>query len=248
MIGGRSRVWSGGVGGIRKVKSDIGVPTAKLCRSVVSGVTGLAVHSGPLDANPVREIRRIEQGRKRKLPRSLTIDEIEFTHQVKPDIVLCGSVVDSAGAGSTASETHRRSSAHRGRTQEQSSVDTGSGSLSPSSNEERTRRQRSSPSPDRRPSQGRPSSRGTALNQHDVDLLTPHRTTLELRRDLGSAMTWFGITSASCSNHHSHRRVSNSPCHGSAPDTRSVATRITSLGRSLYIPNLAPMSSSAPLF
>ncbi|MFK4084145.1 tyrosine-type recombinase/integrase [Kribbella sp. NPDC020789] len=63
---------------IRRIKSDVGVPTAKLCRSVVSGVMGLAVRSGPLDANPVREIRRIEQPRKKKLARSLTIEEVEL--------------------------------------------------------------------------------------------------------------------------------------------------------------------------
>lgn len=63
---------------IRKIKIEIGVPTAKLCRSVVSGVMGLAVRSGPLSANPVREIRRIEEGRKKKLARSLTIEELEI--------------------------------------------------------------------------------------------------------------------------------------------------------------------------
>ncbi|MEV6283078.1 tyrosine-type recombinase/integrase [Kribbella sp. NPDC051770] len=63
---------------IRTVKTDVGVPTAKLCRSVTSGVMGLAVRSGPLDVNPVREIRRIERPRGKKLARSLTIEEVEL--------------------------------------------------------------------------------------------------------------------------------------------------------------------------
>ncbi|TCN41020.1 site-specific recombinase XerD [Kribbella orskensis] len=63
---------------IRKVKTDTGVPTAKLCRSVTSGVMGLAVRSGPIAVNPVREIRRIERPRQKKLARSLTVEEVEL--------------------------------------------------------------------------------------------------------------------------------------------------------------------------
>ncbi|MEV6892728.1 tyrosine-type recombinase/integrase [Kribbella sp. NPDC051137] len=63
---------------IHKVKAKVGVPTAKLCRSVTSGVMSLAVRSGPLDANPVREIRRIESARRKKLARSLTVEQIEL--------------------------------------------------------------------------------------------------------------------------------------------------------------------------
>ncbi|MEI8413148.1 MULTISPECIES: site-specific integrase [unclassified Kribbella] len=63
---------------IHKVKAQVGVPTAKLCRSVTSGVMGLAVRSGPLDANPVREIRRIETARRKKLARSLTVEQVEL--------------------------------------------------------------------------------------------------------------------------------------------------------------------------
>ncbi|TDW70605.1 site-specific recombinase XerD [Kribbella pratensis] len=63
---------------IHKVKAKSGVPTAKLCRSVTSGVMGVAVRSGPLDANPVREIRRIESSRRKKLARSLTVEQVEL--------------------------------------------------------------------------------------------------------------------------------------------------------------------------
>jgi integrase len=63
---------------IHKIKAEVGVPTAKACRSVTSGIMGLAVRSGPLDANPVREIRRIETARKKKLARALTVEEVEL--------------------------------------------------------------------------------------------------------------------------------------------------------------------------
>ncbi|ADB31176.1 integrase family protein [Kribbella flavida DSM 17836] len=60
---------------IAAIKADAGAPTAKTCRSLISGVMGLAVRYGALTANPVREVERIEVGRKKK-PRALTAEEI----------------------------------------------------------------------------------------------------------------------------------------------------------------------------
>jgi integrase len=51
-----------------------GTATAKTCRAVVSGVLGLAVRHGALDGNPVRDVGRIEGGR-RNAPRALTAAE-----------------------------------------------------------------------------------------------------------------------------------------------------------------------------
>jgi integrase len=59
---------------IAKIKKDVGPPTARTCRSIVSGVMGLAVRYGALSANPVREVERVE-GLPRKEPRALTEDE-----------------------------------------------------------------------------------------------------------------------------------------------------------------------------
>ncbi|MEU6155224.1 site-specific integrase [Actinosynnema sp. NPDC047251] len=56
------------------VRDLVGVSTAKTARSVVSGVLGLAVRHGALDANPTRETSRLEGGRK-KGPRALTLEE-----------------------------------------------------------------------------------------------------------------------------------------------------------------------------
>ncbi len=59
---------------IGALKTDIGPATAKTCRSVVSGVMGLAVRYGAVAANPVREVERIEGASKRE-PRALTLEE-----------------------------------------------------------------------------------------------------------------------------------------------------------------------------
>ena len=42
------------------IKADVSAATAKSCRSVISGVMGLAVRYGAVSANPVREVERIE--------------------------------------------------------------------------------------------------------------------------------------------------------------------------------------------
>lgn len=56
---------------IAAIKVDVGPPTAKTCRSVISGVMGLAVRYGAVSTNPVREVDRIE-AKTKKAPRALT--------------------------------------------------------------------------------------------------------------------------------------------------------------------------------
>ena len=58
-----------------RIKKDVGAPTAKSCRSVVSSVLSLAVRYGAVTINPVREVERIE-ARARKTPRALSESEI----------------------------------------------------------------------------------------------------------------------------------------------------------------------------
>lgn len=56
------------------LKRDVGTATARTCRSIVSGVLGVAVRHGAISANPVREVERIEGG-PAKEPRALTAEE-----------------------------------------------------------------------------------------------------------------------------------------------------------------------------
>ena len=70
---------------IRAVKADISAATAKSCRSVISGVMGLAVRYGAVMANPVREVERIES-RPRREPRALTVAErVALLEQLQAD-------------------------------------------------------------------------------------------------------------------------------------------------------------------
>ena len=59
---------------LAKTKKLVGVSTARTCRSIISGVMGLAVRAGAIRINPVREVSRIEGGPV-KQPRALTSDE-----------------------------------------------------------------------------------------------------------------------------------------------------------------------------
>ncbi|MGW6277075.1 phage integrase central domain-containing protein [Kribbella sp. NPDC055071] len=59
---------------IGKIKTEVGPPTAKTCRSVVSGTLGLAARYGALDFNPIRDVDTIESVSKRKA-RALTDEE-----------------------------------------------------------------------------------------------------------------------------------------------------------------------------
>lgn len=59
---------------IDRVAKEVGAPTARSCRSVLSGVLGLAVRYGAIMANPIRDVGRVE-GKPKKEPRALTRDE-----------------------------------------------------------------------------------------------------------------------------------------------------------------------------
>jgi integrase len=67
---------------IKKIKKNIGVPTAKTSRSVISGVYGLAILHGAMATNPVREIARIEGGKSKRNPRALESDERRMWFQM----------------------------------------------------------------------------------------------------------------------------------------------------------------------
>lgn len=56
------------------IRDEVGQSTARSCRSIISGVLGLAVRYGAIRTNPVRDVERIEGQAKRK-PRALTEDE-----------------------------------------------------------------------------------------------------------------------------------------------------------------------------
>ena len=59
---------------VTSIKRKVSPATGKSCRSVISGVLGLAVRYGAIAHNPVREIERIESRPKRQ-PRALTAQE-----------------------------------------------------------------------------------------------------------------------------------------------------------------------------
>lgn len=59
---------------IETVRKQRGPSVAKLARSVLSGVLGVAVRHGAIRSNPVRDVSRISAGR-RKASRSLTLPE-----------------------------------------------------------------------------------------------------------------------------------------------------------------------------
>lgn len=59
---------------IRQIKTRTSTATAKSCRSVVSGVMGMAVRQGAIGHNPVRDMTRLERGRAPE-PRALAAEE-----------------------------------------------------------------------------------------------------------------------------------------------------------------------------
>jgi integrase len=70
---------------IASIKQNVGAPTAKNCRTVISGPMGLAVRYGAIITNPVREIERIEVCPERE-PRALTMDErVQLLTQLNND-------------------------------------------------------------------------------------------------------------------------------------------------------------------
>jgi integrase len=67
------------------IKRKVSPATGKSCRSVISGVLGLAVRHGAITHNPVREVERIESRPKRQ-PRALTVQErVELLRQLNDD-------------------------------------------------------------------------------------------------------------------------------------------------------------------
>jgi integrase len=70
---------------IATVKSESGAATARTCRSIISGVMGLAVRYGAIPANPVREVDRVEVAAA-EAPRALTQQErTAWLHQLRAD-------------------------------------------------------------------------------------------------------------------------------------------------------------------
>ena len=65
---------------ISEIKTTVGAPTAKTCRSVISGLMGLAVRYGAISANPVRDVESIEN-KARKSPRALTAEEVQLVRR-----------------------------------------------------------------------------------------------------------------------------------------------------------------------
>lgn len=59
---------------VQTIRDRSGAPTAKIARTVLSGMLGLAVRHGAIPSNPVRDISRVEAGSVR-VPRALTPDE-----------------------------------------------------------------------------------------------------------------------------------------------------------------------------
>lgn len=72
---------------VAAIKTSVSAATAKSCRSVISGVLGLAVRYGAITHNPVRDVERIEALPK-KPPRALTNDErVQLLVQLQEDEV-----------------------------------------------------------------------------------------------------------------------------------------------------------------
>jgi integrase len=71
---------------VTAIKQSAGAPTARSCRSVISGVMGLAVRYGAIGSNPVRDVDRIE-GQASKEPRALTAEEVfQLRRQLSADV------------------------------------------------------------------------------------------------------------------------------------------------------------------
>lgn len=70
---------------ISSIKRGSGPASAKSCRSVISGVMGLAVRHGAVSANPVRDVDRIES-RTRRPPRALSEEQrVNLLQQLEDD-------------------------------------------------------------------------------------------------------------------------------------------------------------------
>jgi integrase len=60
---------------LRAVRDKHGASLAKLCRTVLSGMAGLAARHDALEHNPVRDAGRISPGRPKRVPRALSVAE-----------------------------------------------------------------------------------------------------------------------------------------------------------------------------
>jgi integrase len=61
---------------LRAVRDKHGAALAKLCRTVLSGMAGLATRHDALEHNPVRDAGRIRPGQPKRVPRALSVVEI----------------------------------------------------------------------------------------------------------------------------------------------------------------------------
>jgi integrase len=61
---------------LRAVRGKHGAALAKLCRTVLSGMAGLATRHDALEHNPVRDAGRLSPGTPKRVPRALSVAEI----------------------------------------------------------------------------------------------------------------------------------------------------------------------------
>jgi integrase len=67
------------------IRDDVGPATARSCRTIISGIVGVAIRFGAIPVNPVRDVERIE-GQPKKKPRALTASEREaWFNQIRTD-------------------------------------------------------------------------------------------------------------------------------------------------------------------
>jgi integrase len=70
---------------IQTLQLHKGSATAKIARTVISGILGLAVRHGAISTNPVRDVGRIARS-PRRAPRALTLDErVEWISRLRAD-------------------------------------------------------------------------------------------------------------------------------------------------------------------
>jgi integrase len=60
---------------LRAIRDKHGAALAKLCRTVLSGMAGLATRHDALEHNPVRDAGRISPGKPKRVPRALSVAE-----------------------------------------------------------------------------------------------------------------------------------------------------------------------------
>ena len=61
---------------LRAIRDKHGAALTKLCRTVLSGMAGLATRHDALEFNPVRDAGRISSGNPKRFPRALNLGEI----------------------------------------------------------------------------------------------------------------------------------------------------------------------------